>query len=329
MKMGTVLAVLFFSVAFTLPGVVKTLADAYRNGAMSKVVYRIVDDRGIVVSNAIAYIWYRSYGRPQDNADWNVLSDENGVFVAEHRTNEKLSVYVYKDGYYGTRDAVSYFDSKKSRVSNGKWLPYGAMKTLVLKRILNPTKMCSSEGLDYYKYLPPDQWGGFDLQKREWVSPWGGGEHADMLVRFTNRHLPDGYYRTMEVSFTNNPFAGVCQLKTDDYSEMNSVYHADTNAVYTNSLLFEVTRNGRGVRRLDLEEGQYLVFRTRTQTNKVGALVSAHYGKIYGNWRFGERGGMAIQKIEFNPIPNDTNLEDKATADYSRKCRRQWVELMQ
>lgn len=34
----------------------------------------------------------------------------------------------------------------------------------------------------------------------------------------------------MEVSFTNNLFAGVYQLKVDDSSEMNSVYHADSNA---------------------------------------------------------------------------------------------------
>ena len=132
-----------------------------------------------------------------------------------------------------------------------------------------------------------------------------------MLIRFERQDTPNGYHRTMEVSFANNPFAGVYQLKVDGSSEMNSVYHADTNATYLSSLLFTVDRDVNGFHRRDLEEGQYLVFRTRTRTNEMGRLVSAHYGKVYGNWRFGERGGMAIQKIEFNPTPNDTNLEPK------------------
>ena len=311
MKVSAFLGVICFFMSSILLGVPATLIGAYRNGAMSRVVYCIVDDRGLVVSNATAHIWYKSYGRPQDNANWRVLTDQDGQFVAEHRTNEKLKVFVCKDGYYGARDEISYFDTKRNSVFEDKWIPYGITKTLVLKRVLNPTAMVSSAGLDYYKYPPLDRWVGFDLQKREWMPPWGVGNYPDMLIRFERQDTANGYHRTMEVSFTNNPFAGVYQLKVDDSSEMNSVYHADTNATYLNSLLFTVDRDANGFHRRDLKDGQYLVFRTRTRTNEMGRLVSAHYGKVYGNWRFGERGGMAIQKIEFNPTPNDTNLEPR------------------
>ena len=311
MKIAIFFVFICLAVPNKLRGGTVALVNAYRTGAMSRVVYRVVDDQGTVVSNATAHIWYKSYGRPQDNADWEVNTDQDGQFVAEHRTNERLRVFVRKDGYYGARDEISYFDTERNSVSDGKWLPYGITKTLVLKRILNPTTMVSSAGLDYYKYPPLGSWTGFDLQKREWMPPWGAGDHPDMLIRFERQDTPNGYHRTMEVSFTNNPFAGVYQLKVDGSSEMNSVYHADTNATYLSSLLFTVDRDVNGFHRRDLEEGQYLVFRTRTRTNEMGRLVSAHYGKVYGNWRFGERGGMAIQKIEFNPTPNDTNLEPK------------------
>ena len=305
------LAALIVAVPCLLLGDQKSLVDAYRNGAMSRVVYRIVDERGEAVSNATAYISYRSCGRPQDDADLTVLSDCVGRIVAEHRTNEKVTTIVSKEGYYDARDEISYFDAKRNDASNGRWLPYGETRTLVLKPVLSPVALVSSDGLDYYKYPAWGSWTGFDLLKRDWVQPFGKGENQDMLIRFTRQDSENGYRKTMEVSFTNNPYAGVYQMTVDRLSEMDSVYRADTNENYQSSLNFMVERDSKGIRRHDLEEGRYLVFRTRTTTNEVGVLTTAHYGKIYGNWRFGERGGMAIRKIEFNPTPNDANLEPK------------------
>ena len=105
------------------------LLNGYRNGAESKVVYRVVDDEGNAVSNATAEIWYRSYGRPQDNAHWKTQTNRDGEFVAQHRTNERLSVAVRKDGYYSCRDVVSYFDIKKNSVVDGRWQPFGEKRT--------------------------------------------------------------------------------------------------------------------------------------------------------------------------------------------------------
>ena len=313
MRLLSIFVVSFCSAYGLRAEVSHALQNAYRNGAMSKVVYRVVDDDGMVVTNATADIWYSSYGRPQDNAHWREHSDSNGVFVAEHRTNERLNVYVYKDGYYGTRDAVSYFDSANAKVEDGKWLPYGEMRTVVLKRILNPVSMEASDGLSYYKYPPSGVWAGFDLQCCDWISPYGNGRFPDMLVRFQKTNTADGYLKTMEVSFTNNLFAGFYQMPMDRFSEMQSVYRAATNACYQKIASFEVRRDKKGLHRNDLDKNHYLVFRTRTAIDSDGKLRSAHYGKIYGDWRFCERGGMAIQQIFFNPRENDTNLEDAKT----------------
>ena len=305
----------------SLVGASAELAAAYRNGAMSRVVYRVIDNHGGIVSNAIAHVWYRSYGRPQDNANWLTRTDTNGCFVAEHRTNEKLSVLIGKEGYYNTRDEVSYFDTERNAVADGKWLPYGTVKTVVLKRIENPVEMVSSRGLDYYEYPAEDGWVGFDLQQRDWVPPFGSGMKSDMLIRFRKQNQSGGYRKTMEVSFTNNLHAGAYQMTVERFSDMTSVYDADTNATYSSLLEFEVVRDGKGLHRNDLGVGNYLVVRTRTEVDQNGALKSAHYGKIYGDWRFCERGGMAIQKIVFNPIPNSTSLEDAETVKKSERER--------
>ena len=84
---------------------------------------------------------------------------------------------------------------------------------------------------------------------------------------------------------------------------------------------------GRDLVRDELKKGQYLVFRTRTETYPDGTLKSAHYGVIMGNWKFFERYGMSISKILFNPTPNDTNLEDAETARLSRLGYKQRMDF--
>ena len=88
------------------------LRNAYKYGAEAKLVYQVVDDECKPVCDATAHVWFRSYGREQDNADWIVRTDSNGVFVVVHRLNEKFSCIVNKAGYYQSRDERSYFDMK-------------------------------------------------------------------------------------------------------------------------------------------------------------------------------------------------------------------------
>ena len=76
------------------------MEDAIRHGAMAKISYRVIDDEGCPISNAVAHVWFSSYARHQDDADWLVTTDTNGMFTVEHRTNESLVCGFDKDGYY-------------------------------------------------------------------------------------------------------------------------------------------------------------------------------------------------------------------------------------
>jgi hypothetical protein len=88
------------------------------------------------------------------------------------------------------------------------------------------------------------------------------------------------------------------------------VYTADTNAVFEPVQSFYLERRP-GKRTVDckLPDDSYFVFRTRTKLDENGNLVSAHYGVISGKWGFGSK-VMGFSDGCFNPIPNDTNLED-------------------
>jgi len=150
-----------------------------------------------------------------------------------------------------------------------------------------------------------------------------------MMLRFAlDNPSRDDYHMTMEVSFTNNPYAGIYELPRNKSSELESVYHADTNAFYQQSIAYRFDRCPGKVPRYtqQLTSQDYLVFRTRTMVDVEGKLVSAHYGKIYGDWNFVGPGGMSMARCIFNLTPNDTNLEDSDTAERSLKRQRSKTE---
>ena len=306
-------------------------AQLLRNGAVAKYVYRVVDDEGIPVSNATAHIWFKSYGRPQDEAGWVAETDTNGIFVAEHRLNEKFSVGIDKEGYYHTHDEINYFgmsaEMRLSIVKDGKWQPYGEERTVVLKKIRNPIQIgelgrCSVPVPAY------DKWVGFDLEQRKWTPPYGDGKYSDVLLKF-GRELVHGqfdYKMTMEVSFTNNPYAGFYQLKDDGFSERKTVYNADPHMEFSASISYIQERHPNSPRNDNrLDDDSYLIFRTRTKTDDDGKLISAHYGIICGRWSFFS--SMLSRGYLFNPTPNDTNLEDAETARLSRLGYKQRLEF--
>lgn len=310
-------------------------AQLIRNGAVAKYVYRVVDDEGVPVSNATAHVRFSSYARPQDNADWRIDTDTNGIFVAEHRLNEKFTVGIGKAGYYRTYDKIDYFgmsaEERLSKVKDGKWQPYGETRTVVLKKIRNPIMMRGAPSYVDFKIPVYDKWLGFDFDNNQFVSPYGNGRYSDVLLRFTLKTAAhNDYHMKMEISFTNQLFAGAYNMKKDLKSEMASVYFADKKAAFTQLITYQYDRPATScdvVEKLCADE--YLVFRTRTEVDDKGNLVAARYGKIYGPWHYVGPRGMSICGVFFNPTPNDTNLEDAETARLSRLGYKQNLEFEQ
>lgn len=294
---------------------------AIRNGAVGKYTYRIVDDMGNPVPKAVAHVWFSSYGRPQDKADWAVETDTNGIFTVEHRFNEKFSVGIEKKGYYHTQDEINYLKMRELPVKDGKWQPYDNTKTLIMKRIRNPQKMVGATDYVDFKIPKYNLWLGFDFEVNHFVSPYGNGRKADILLRFSQRKAgSDECHISMEISFTNQMYAGAYIMKKDKNSEMKSVYSADTNAVFSQSFEYRYDRpSGSGGFADKLQEDEYLVFRSRTVVDERGRLASAHYGKIYGPWHYVGPRGMSVYGIFFNPRKNDTNLEDAFTANINER----------
>lgn len=304
------------------------ILKAQRNGASFDVTLRVVDDMGVPVEGARCEGWMWIDAHKDNGSSYETVTDSNGLARVTGKCGKWVSVAVSKEGYYSSQDEIRFSGLKKKGVLGlYEWQPYGSDVRVVLKRIINPT----ATGKRFIEQAIPayGKWIGYDLEKAEWTPPYGNGKQSDVRIRFSAREVGmfDFGFK-MELSFEEHPFAGVTRVKKNTKSTFQSVYNATTNSAYRGIVQFEVDRTGAAKRVWDqLEDDEYLVFRTRTKVNERGELVSAHYGRIDGEWKFYERHCMWVRGIYFNPIPNDTNLEDLETAERSRRDYLQQQEM--
>ena len=302
------------------------LARAY--GALAKECLRIVDQDGVPVSGANLWGGLQTGDGYNDFTPIRGISDTNGEYVIEGKCTDRIRCDITLDGYYASEFELTDYGHTHS-IGGGRWLPYGSKRKIVLNKILNPIPLCCYNSRTSFRIPVYDEWVGFDFERFDFVRPHGQGLEKDMMLRFAlDNPSRDDYHMSMEVSFTNNPYAGIYELPRNKSSELESVYHADTNAFYQQSIAYRFDRCPGKVPRYtqQLTSQNYLVFRTRTMVDVEGKLVSAHYGKIYGDWNFVGPGGMSMARCIFNLTPNDTNLEDSDTAERSLKRQRSKTE---
>lgn len=293
--------------------------EATRKGAKAKIVYRVVDDEGNLITNTTVHgQWQNDY--PRKTWKEGFVTDCNGEFIAKEKVGGRFGFYVKKEGYYLSSTGVDFHwrEGVSPLVKDGKWQPYGEHRTLVVKRKKDPVDEPTTK-FSGLTVPATNVWLGLDMETYKWVKPYGDGAHSDMLLRFNSDPINkyEVNWATMDVSFTNNPYAGFYILPKDGFSEMKSVYHADTNMAFRTEITYSIGRLPKDDNLLD--DGHYMVFRTRTTVNDEGKLVSAHYGKIYGRWDIWD--GTEVRMLFFNTTPNDTNLEDMMTFKESESAR--------
>lgn len=325
MKMKTVLTALLLSPLVVLPVLgwmsMTAFEKATEYGAKIRIVYVVEDDLGQPVPDAKVHIWLGLENHRDGGKVYYDYTDRDGRYVLDGKTTGLVRYWFVKDGYYesGGELHLESQEDAQNAVKDGMWQPFGECKRITLKRVRNP--IAKPFHLGDLAVPANDQWLGLDLEKFMWCSPYGNGQNEDVLLRFTHSSYITNEKVTrvtMEMSFTNNPFAGAYVLKKDDWSDFESVYCANTNADFC-KVSFRFERMRTKTKRFKMESfpgDSYIVFRTRTKVDAEGKLKSAHYGKIYGEWqyaRYFKHGG-----ILFNSNPNDPNLEDEKSGIRAR-----------
>lgn len=297
------------------------LYNARQHGAEAQERLRVVDSEGRPVAGARVWGGLQTGDELNDYIEIKGLTNTNGEFVICGKCTNRIRCEITKEGYYDSEFVAADYGYAHD-LKDGKWQPYGKQTKVVLKKIIDPVVA----GVRYIEQKIPSfgTWMGYDLEKVDWVSPFGRGDKSDVMVRFSARESgPFDFGYRMELSFTHFPFAGVLRCKKEPFTRFPYAYHADTNALYQGEIEFEVDRSGAKKVWKQLGEDEYLIFRTRTRIDSNGKLISAHYGRIDGEWKFYELHTMQIGGVYFNGMSNDTNLEDEHSfKDALRKIRR-------
>jgi hypothetical protein len=231
-------------------------------------------------------------GLPAPNSgSYRILSDKDGI--AEFTGKTYFGKYAYggtKLGYYAVRGVEGFFEASK----NGKWQPWEQTLQVIMKPIKNPVPMYVKKLNVFMPKL--GEYIGYDLEKGDWVSPYGIGTKSDVEI-------------CVEGTWDNSlNFSGVLKLKFNEGGDGILAYDVDTKNRSEFIMPYEApltgyqpawtwkyartTENSPYARSVFVDESfpdRCYIFRVRSVVDAGGKLITANYGKIYGPVKFSPR----------------------------------------
>jgi hypothetical protein len=267
---------------------------------------KVVGEDGNPVPGADVSVQYTILPPPSDPnqptyGEVKGLTDDNGMFTASHTDSSwTFGITVTTVGYYPTHIGhelyqPGQFDDKTVTANRNPSF------TLLLKKIGTPipmyAKLIDSEPPVFKKTgRPPIAFTntvGYDFMTGDWVAPYGKGVNADVF--FTeefNKKSPTDYSYKLSVSFPNkgDGIQGFTREWSQGVSGLLSLHEAPVDGYQPE---YEQTQ----MQNLD----RIYYFRVKTKIDDRGQIVSAHYGKIYGDF-------MQF-RYYLNPTPNGRNVE--------------------
>ena len=282
----------------------------------TRATFVVRDDRGLPVPKALIEGGFRDVTDAGSRDRFKKLTDTNGMLVVKGRAMIGVGGLVTADGHYQTITSVP--------------LEYDQLMTLrrwdvevpvLLKRIRNPIPMfVKGVSCDKIRDTSNDKKGhvvlsslvGYDMLEGAMVAPYGKGKVMDLEFnwKWTVITTYDGVWprdsdMLSEVRLTNG-VDGICRGIPDGSADgqigswFRSAYEAPESG-YTN-LISYYCRNRGTERDTNDDRHDLYYFRIRTQTNELGQVTNALYGKIEG--QINERFAYFL-----NPTPNDRNVE--------------------
>jgi hypothetical protein len=145
-----------------------------------KVTALVLDESRKPIRGANVKIWYmipKSSGIGTDDRADQGKSDDQGLFSSSGESfTPQTTIDVRKEGYYDSGEIVKF----TSRSLLNRWEPWNPTVEVVLKKKRNPVGMYmkGTSNLRIPKFNKPI---GYDLEKGDWVSPYGKGLINDFI----------------------------------------------------------------------------------------------------------------------------------------------------
>ncbi len=283
---------------------------AAMHGGKAKMSFHVIDDEGRPVDSAMIRVAFFFDPKKQDLIFGE--TDTNGFCSVEGLTYTDVSYQIEKDGYYRT-DGHYVFGMVDPPVIKNHWQPWNPTNSVILKPIKNPVPMYAKEVEAVIPVL--DRHIGFDLEKSDWVSPYGGGARSDFLISFSkDRRAKNDYDLNITLGFLNQE-DGIQEIYVENpqASELRMPYEAPLVGYQTNWISHAGQRPESGYfGTLVSDETKNYLYRIRTVSDENGGVKEAYYGKIHGaiHLRSAFRDDPKIIFTYYlNPTPNDRNVE--------------------
>jgi hypothetical protein len=295
-------------------------ANVSEEEARADVQVTVCDEYGAIVSNAEVVVSFLV--KPTEENVSKGQTNDKGVFSAScDSCIGRYTIRASKEGYYETFVKRSIKSGKSSEIKRSKkWFDGEATEKITLRPVRMPVKLQTA---DLFNAGIPatNETLKLDLQTLKWCPPYGDGRHDDVHLVYRakiNPHVWLDFSRSVEIYFPHSADGFYLEKTDGGGSRMRHSYAARTNEVYRKKIAFSFSRTEKAiVDNVKLADDEYLVFRTRTQTNENGRLVSANYGFIAEKIKYIT--GLDLS-VKFNSCKNDPNLED------AQILRRQKIE---
>jgi hypothetical protein len=189
-----------------------------------------------------------------------------------------------------------------------RWNP---TQTIVLKKIGKPIAMYAKQARIEVPELEKSI--GFDLMEGDWVAPYGHGKQSDFIFQAQRRFASwQDFDSSFQLSFSH-PNDGlvpvVVPLNQGSILRMSALAPEDG---YVTKLSEQLSDNpSKGWEKSEKKDRNYY-FRVRTAIDDRGNIVSAHYGKIYGDFKIDAINSKTLLiffQYYINPNPNSQNVE--------------------
>ena len=277
-------------------------------------------------------IGWRAWSEPTPIITDAKITDASGICCLKGKTNVgRISCEVVNppSGYYRSYGGDFKF-SRKSLL--GVWQPDNLVVTIKLQRVEHPIplfiKNFFKDGNDYVDVDYFGKGGGkmqLDLIKGDWLPPLGNGEFSDVV--FTRIEREDlGMGTTFRGSITAPAYKDSMSIRfTGEDNGLVEVPSKKTAGIkirtapeigYTPDYLVTKGRDKNVKYFSSSNPDRNFAFRIRTKRDKDGRIVSAYYGKIYGDieikkFSYGLKVPVATPAFLYylNPTPLDRNLE--------------------
>ena len=292
----------------------------------AKITLKVIDENGLPVKGAKVAANFSVGG--SGSLDKN-RTDSDGLATLSNSGIRHVEYGAHKEGYYRSGNE---FDFKSISGITGfrRWQPWNETLTLVLKKIKNPRALYigSHKGGSYlspsinmpgYQKRKVYDLGlgeeyAYDLVVDDWVVPHGKGKHSDFIFKLTGQVTGNRESDFSLIMTFSNDGDGIQKHDAHPiYGSRLRLPHDAPIDGYGDELIQRRASTYNHFIANDFPDDRNYFFRIRTKKDEQGNIVSALYGKIYGNIDFSAAGSISMLYY-LNPDPNDRNLE----SDYKK-----------